>query len=156
MPLPIVVREAGAEESRALADIEVASFDVPWSLDALRTLLDDALTRVWIARAGTRVVGGAIVRVVAGEGELLRMAVHPNARRQGAGRALVGAVLSAIADACPHGVHLEVRASNVEARRLYARHGFVDNGRRRDYYQAPREDAILMRWRPAGQASGAR
>lgn len=153
MAFDVVIREAGPEESRALADIDAVSFDVPWSLDALRALLDDALTRVWIARSGARVVGGAIVRVVAGEAEVLRLAVHPDARRRGTGRALVGAVLSAIADACPAGVHLEVRASNVAARRLYARHGFVDNGRRRDYYQAPREDAILMRWRPVGHAS---
>ena len=94
-----------------------------------------------------------MLRVVAGEGELLRIAVHPDTRRQGVGRALLRAVLSAVADACPLGVFLEVRASNVAARHLYAREGFVEHGRRRDYYHAPREDAILMHWRPAERSS---
>jgi ribosomal-protein-alanine N-acetyltransferase len=150
----VVVREAGAEASRPLADLESASFEVPWSLDALRTLLHDGLTRAWVARVAGRVVGAAIVRIVAGEGELLRIAVVPDVRRRGIGGALLEAVLSAAADACPHGVYLEVRASNVAARHLYARHGFVDHGRRRDYYQAPREDAVLMQWRPFGEPDG--
>ena len=90
------------------------------------------------------------------EAEILRIAVLAEMRRQGVGRMLLGALLSAIADACPLGVYLEVRASNVAARRLYAREGFVETGRRRDYYQEPREDAILMHWRPAGIPSESR
>jgi [ribosomal protein S18]-alanine N-acetyltransferase len=146
----VVVREAAAEQQEALAALEASSFDVPWSADAIRALLDDGLTRAWVAVVAGAVVGAALVRVVAGEGELLRIAVHPAARRQGIAHALLGVVLSASADACPLGIHLEVRASNVAARHLYARQGFIDHGRRRDYYQAPKEDAILMHWRPAG------
>lgn len=148
----LVIREGAGEACADLAALEVACFDIPWSADAVRALIADGLTRAWIAEAGGRVRGAALLRVVAGEGELLRIAVHPDDRRLGVGRALVRAVLSVAADACPLGVHLEVRASNVAARHLYAREGFVDHGRRRDYYQAPREDAVLMHWRPAGQA----
>lgn len=150
----IVVREAGLEASRMMADLESVSFDLPWSVEAVRALLEDGLTRAWVARSSGRVVGGAILRVVAGEGELLRIAVRPEARRHGVGRAILGVILSAAADACPLGVYLEVRASNVAARTLYARVGFVDHGRRRNYYQDPIEDAILMHWRPAGVLSG--
>ncbi len=85
---------------------------------------------------------------------MLRIAVQPAARRHGIGAAVLRAILSANADACPHGLYLEVRASNVAARHLYARQGFVERGRRRDYFQAPREDAILMQWRPAGPPVG--
>lgn len=153
MPDGLVVREVGPDASGVLADLEVAAFDAPWSADAVRALLDDGLTRAWVAGCGDRVVGGAVVRVVAGEGELLRLAVRPEARRQGIGRAVLAIVLSAVADACPEGVYLEVRSSNVAARQLYARLEFVDCGRRRDYYQTPSEDAVLMRWRPIGRAS---
>lgn len=142
------VREVGLEACPDIAALEAVCFDVPWSITFVRSLLDDGLTRVWEARTSRGTVGTALLRAVAGEGELLRIAVHPDARRQGIGHALLGAVLSAGADACPLGVFLEVRASNVAARRLYASEGFIDHGRRRDYYDAPREDAILMRWRP--------
>jgi ribosomal-protein-alanine N-acetyltransferase len=144
----IVVEEAGRAAVHPLAALEVSSFEAPWSAAAVGALIADGLTRAWVARLADEVVGGALVRVVAGEGELLRIAVRPEARRDGIGRVLLDAVLSAIADACPLGVHLEVRASNVAARHLYTRAGFIERGRRRDYYQAPREDAILMHWRP--------
>lgn len=150
-----VVREAGAEMSGLIAGLEAASFDVPWSADAVRVLLQDGLTRLWVARMDGHVVGAAMLRVVAGEGELLRIAVHPDARRAGIGHAMLGVVLSATADACPHGVFLEVRASNVAARHLYGRHGFVDHGRRRDYYRDPKEDAVLMHWKPVTTAEKA-
>ena len=152
MTPPVTVCETGVEACPAIAVLERACFDVPWSIAAVRSLLDDGLTRVWVAQASSVVVGAALLRIVAGEGELLRIAVHPDRQRLGIGRALLRAVLSAIADACPLGVYLEVRASNVAARHLYARQGFVESGRRRDYYDAPREDAILMHWRPAAAA----
>jgi [ribosomal protein S18]-alanine N-acetyltransferase len=147
------VSEAGPEASEALAIVEAACFDHPWTIDAVRGLIAGGLTRVWLVRTATGdVVGSAMVRVVAGEGEVLRIAVVPEARGQGIGRTLLRAVMSAIADACVDGVYLEVRASNVAARRLYAREGFVEQGRRRAYYDAPREDAVLMRW-PARRCS---
>ena len=153
MPAGVVVREAGAEMAATFAELDATSFDVPWSADAVRSLLEDRHTRAWVADDAGRVVGGALLRVVAGEGELLRIAVRPEARRNGIGGALLGVVLLAAADACPDGVYLEVRDSNVAARHLYARRGFVDHGRRRDYYQAPREDAVLMHWRPTGHGA---
>ena len=141
------VYEAGREACPALAIVDAACFDNPWTVDAVSALLDGGLTRVWLIRtAAGDVIGGAMVRVVAGEGEVLRLAVVPEARGQGIGGVLLRAVMSAIADACPHGIHLEVRVSNVAARLLYAREGFVEQGRRRDYYVAPHEDAVLMRW----------
>jgi len=149
----IVVSEVGIEASREIADLESASFDGPWSREALAALLGDGLTRAWVARSADGVVGAAVLRVVAGEGELLRIAVRPDERQRGIGSRLLGDVVSAVADGCPHGIHLEVRASNVAARRLYARHGFVESGRRRDYYQAPQEDAVLMHWLPNDSAS---
>ncbi len=154
MTAPPEISQGGADAAHALALLEADCFDVPWSASALRALLDDGLTRAWLVRAadGT-LVGGALVRLVAGEGELLRIAVLPATRRHGIGAALLREILSASADACPHGLYLEVRASNVAARHLYARQGFVERGRRRDYFQAPREDAILMQWRPAAALS---
>ncbi len=145
----IAIRAVGPEAAATLAAVEAASFDAPWTADALRGLFGDGLTHGWVATRGDVAVGSAVVRLVAGEGEILRLAVADAYRRQGIATRLLQVVMSAIADACPRGVYLEVRDSNVAARRLYERGGFVECGRRRGYYRSPREDAVLMRWRPA-------
>ena len=142
------VRRVGSEAAPTLAALEAASLDGPWTADALRRLLDDGFTHAFVAYLRDQAVGSAVVRVVAGEGELLRMAVRPRWRRHGIGRRILRSIASAVGDACAEGIHLEVRESNVAARALYTGAGFRECGRRRDYYTAPREDAILMRWRP--------
>jgi ribosomal-protein-alanine N-acetyltransferase len=148
----LLVERTDASLVEPIAAIEAAVFDAPWDGAAVRALIDDGLTQAYVARQAGNVVAMALLRVVAGEGELLRIAVVPGLQRGGIATRLLRAVLSAVADGCPLGVHLEVRASNVAARRLYASTGFVESGRRRGYYDAPREDAILMKWRPSGDA----
>ena len=77
--------------------------------------------------------------------DLLTIATIPAARGRGlASRMLTELVGTAQRAGCPD-VLLEVRQSNEAAQRLYARHGFVPIGRRRRYYQAPPEDAVVMR-----------
>lgn len=142
----LIVERADASLAGSIAAIEAAVFDRPWDVAALRALIDGGLTHAYVARQAGEVVGVALLRVVAGEGELLRIAVAPGQRRRGIGARVLHDVLSVAADACPLGVHLEVRASNDAARRLYAGAGFVETGRRRDYYELPIEDAILMHW----------
>lgn len=84
--------------------------------------------------------------VAADEAEIINVAVSPDARRCGIGRALTQRILD---DACALGasvMYLEVRASNTAARALYTVLGFAEIGVRRGYYRAPREDAVLMRF----------
>jgi ribosomal-protein-alanine N-acetyltransferase len=84
------------------------------------------------------------------EAEIVDLSVEPDRRRQGVGSALLRAFLAGRQGR----VFLEVRPSNQAARRLYARFGFRETGRRRAYYQSPPEDAILMEWTSTGIASG--
>lgn len=95
------------------------------------------------ARVG--IAGYVVARAIAGEAEILNLAVAPGARRRGVGRALVLAVLHALGAAGAREVFLEVRESNAGARALYAAHGFREVGRRPRYYRRPVEDAILLR-----------
>ncbi len=74
------------------------------------------------------------------ETEILALAVGPRRRRQGLGRALLGALVGSRRGR----IHLEVRESNVAARALYHWAGFTTTGRRRQYYSDPPEDAVLM------------
>ena len=69
----VAVRQAGIGDSDDLARLDAASFDAPWSADAVRALLQDGLTRAWVARVGEGLAGAAIVRVVAGEPRMLHL-----------------------------------------------------------------------------------
>lgn len=101
-----------------------------------------------VAEWGEQVAGMIVFRnPVAGESEILNLAVAPEHRRHGIGRALVLAACEQPAD-----WYLEVRSSNLGGLAFYRECGFEQAGRRPDYYQGPREDAIVMkRSRNAGR-----
>jgi ribosomal-protein-alanine N-acetyltransferase len=96
-----------------------------------------------LTRPGAFLLG----RVVAGEAELLTIAVHPDQRRAGLGGALVGAFLTEAAARGGESAFLEVAEGNAAARALYAACGFAPAGRRRGYYHRPdgaSEDALIL------------
>jgi [ribosomal protein S18]-alanine N-acetyltransferase len=89
------------------------------------------------------VVGFLVARtLVPGEYEILNLAVAPEFRRRGIARHLIHSVLSAGAET----VYLEVRESNAPARNLYKSMGFQEVAVRREYYQAPPEGAIVLKF----------
>jgi ribosomal-protein-alanine N-acetyltransferase len=91
--------------------------------------------------AARAVVGDCVAE---GEAELENMAVSEEVRRRGVGAKLLEEFLGWCATFGCARVHLEVRESNAAARRLYERYGFREDGRRRDYYKDPAEDAVTM------------
>lgn len=96
--------------------------------------------------------GFALGRAVAGEAELLTLAVAPEARRRGMGRRLLAAFLVQAAMRDCRTVFLEVAADNVAALALYRAAGFADAGRRRGYYAGPggqKIDALVLSCQPA-------
>jgi len=124
--------------------IEQASFTDPWSVrDFRECVASDVLFFVAAARSG--VDGYVVAQDAADEGEILNLAVAPARQRGGIGRALVGQVLTTLAQRGARRVFLEVRESNAAARALYAALGFEEVGRRTRYYRRPVEDAIVLR-----------
>ena len=89
------------------------------------------------------VLGYGEIRVVLDEGCLEKIAVNPAYRRQGIAQSILDVFLR-FGQAHLAFLTLEVRASNQPAIQLYLKHGFEQVGRRREYYQEPVEDAILM------------
>lgn len=146
MTTAAVTRRATPADAPALAALDARAFDTPWDLDGFRSLLAGELTLAWRRDEGDRVVGALLIRCVAGEGEVLRLAVDPADRRRGHARALLDEACAALGPHLPHGLHLEVRQSNAAAIALYVQAGFREVGRRPAYYVAPVEDAVLMRW----------
>src|SRR5271156_537147 len=86
-----------------------------------------------VEEAHESILGFIALRVVAAEGELLNLAVAPERRQRGVGRELLDAALECAREAGAQKIFLEVRASNVGARALYASLGFAGEGRRSNY-----------------------
>ncbi len=112
----------------------------PWSEAVWREELESRFSLYLLLEEGDEIFGQIGVRHVLGEVHITTLAVHPDRRRQGHARTLIGAALAAFPEA--RRVHLEVRQSNTPARALYNALGFSTTGLRRRYYGD--EDALLM------------
>lgn len=142
-----VIRPAEANDLSQIIEIERDSFSDPWTLTAFRTALDEERLRFNVAVNDDVVVGYSVSWCVVDEAELANLAVAPSLRGQGIGAALLDRSMS---DARLLGctvMHLEVRESNAAARALYESRGFGMVGRRKRYYRAPVEDALILRAR---------
>ncbi|MES2435021.1 MAG: GNAT family N-acetyltransferase [Pseudomonadota bacterium] len=127
-----------------MAAIHAACFTTPkpWSAAEIASTLDSAFAFVL-----TEPSGFLIGRVVAGEAELITLAVDPGARKRGTGGRLVDGFLVEARVRGAESVFLEVAANNLPAQSLYARKGFEPKGKRRGYYQTPagdRLDALVL------------
>ena len=147
---PLTLDSMRREDLPEIMVIETLSFSEPWTEEMfLHELASEGLSHVLVARVDegseTRIVGFLCAWIVAGELQINNVAVHPRYRRDGiASRLLQEIIRLGKTEGATVG-YLEVRASNEAAKNLYHQHGFRLAGRRRDYYDHPREDAIMMR-----------
>lgn len=127
-----------------VAALERACFSRPWSEESLQSELwnDSAVIIVAEGEDGS-VLGYAGLQTVLDEGYITNVAVDNTYRRQGIADELIAAFVR-FGQAKLAFLTLEVRASNAPAIALYAKHGFVEVGRRKNYYDDPKEDALLM------------
>ncbi len=134
-----------ADHLDEVAELERICFSAPWSRNMLAEELNNALSAMLVALDDSgRVVGYAGVQVILDEGYITNVAVRPECRRQGIAGKLLDVFLNFAEGNRLAFLTLEVRASNEAAIILYGRHGFRGVGRRRNYYEHPREDAIIM------------
>lgn len=128
----------------AVAGIERICFAEPWSENALELFAGDGAFAFAAVSRDRVPLGYAGMLIAADEGQLLNLAVLPEARRQGIGAALLSALLSEAERRGLRSVSLEVRVSNQAAIRLYERFGFRSVGVRKHFYRHPAEDASVM------------
>lgn len=134
-----------ADHLDEVAAMEQVCFPDPWSRNLLADELDNALAAFLVALDETGAVAGyAGLQVVLDEGCILNIAVRPDCRRQGIASRLLEVFLNFARGNRLAFLTLEVRASNEAAIALYERWGFAEAGRRRNYYEHPREDAVIM------------
>lgn len=131
----------------ALADIEKQCFGAPWSEDGLREELENPTACFLVAQDENCTICGYIgCHFILDEGYITNVAVAKQERRRGTAKALVSALLAQAREKKLQFVTLEARVSNVAAIALYEQAGFTPVGKRKNYYAAPREDALLMTW----------
>ena len=128
-----------------VAALEQVCFSDPWSENSVRSELENPLSAWLIALEGETVVGYVGSQTVLDEADIMNVAVAPGYRRQGIARLLLERLEEALRARKVHSLTLEVRASNEPAKALYASLGYVQVGRRPNYYFKPREDALILR-----------
>ena len=156
----MTIREMNFDDIAEIAEIEKQYSETPWDANGLFTYLlrDDTIFLVadsldFVPAEGEapedyydtpHLLGYAGLLMVPYEADILNITVRPEARRQGIATKLLER-LGALSE--PKGVtviHLEVRESNTPARTLYGKLGFTVDGIRKNYYERPRENAVLM------------
>ena len=140
-----VVREMTVADLAQVMVIENENFSKPWTDKGFLSFLLRYDTLFLVAEEEEQIIGFAGVVMVLDEAELTNVAVLKSRQKEGIGRLLIESLIRLIAECGVEILHLEVRVSNSKAISLYQRMDFEEVGLRYDYYEAPKEDAILMR-----------
>ena len=131
------------DDVTVLAELEKLCFSDAWSENMVRDLVASAWDEVWVLEAET-ILGYINYRFIAGEGELMRIAVLPKQRGHGYSRKLMDQMMEDAKNNQITDLTLEVRAGNEPAIGLYKAYGFVEEAVRKNYYHSPTEDALIM------------
>lgn len=139
------IRPLTPQDLDQVAMIETSSHS-PWSQSSLcsELLRAGGEQYVVVREDNSAVIGWCAVLVVAGEAELLKIAVSELYRKQGVAFFLLSDLLEKLAQQCVQDVFLEVRETNIPAYRLYRKLGFQQVGTRPKYYQNPPDDALIF------------
>ena len=141
----IIIRRMTAEDVPQVHAIEKAVFARPWTLeDFYREMTVNACARYLVAEDQGRIIGYAGAWIVLDEAHVTNVAVTPEYRGMGWGRALMEALLQYAANLGAVYMTLEVRKSNEKAQNLYKSLGFVRVSVRKKYYEDNGEDGYLM------------
>ena len=136
-----MIRKASSSDLPAMAHAEqAAASGSQWTLDQLAQELDNPRAEVFVAESSGHYAGHAVAWFMADEVEIMSVTVLKRFQRQGLGRALLAHLLKAKPWKT---ALLELRESNIPARALYEKAGFIEVGKRKNYYRDG-EDAILM------------
>lgn len=141
----LTIRPMEAKDLKQVTAIERETFSVPWSEKAFADSMDLPYTLYLVAETPEgRIAGYCGLYQVFSEGEITNVAVAFAQRRQGVAETMLTRLLEQGKQMGIESFFLEVRQSNLAARRLYEKLGFSGNGIRKNFYEKPREDAVIM------------
>ena len=142
------IRPATAADLDAIRAIEhSAPTAAHWSAEQYRTTLFVSERFALVLEENSQILGFLIARAIDDEWELENIVVEATSQRRGQGVQLLDELIKLARAQSARAIFLEVRESNLLARRLYEKRGFAECGRRQNYYAAPQEDALVYRLR---------
>ena len=138
-----VILKADKTLIQDIAELEKECFSCPWSETSIKEAMDNNTT-YFVAQKGKKAIGYIGISVVLDEGYITNIAVSEKHRKKGIGTALINRVFSQARDQSLSFISLEVRKSNENAISLYTALGFKEEGIRKNFYDAPKEDALIL------------
>lgn len=141
----ISITEMTHAHAAQVAYLETQCFSDPWSERAIASEITNPLSLWLVAVDGESVVGYVGSQAVLGEADMMNIAVSADYRRQGIGEMLVNELIKRLSAKGNYRLSLEVRVSNEQAIALYRKLGFLQVGKRPNYYHNPKEDALILR-----------
>lgn len=139
------IRPMCREDIPQVAELDEMCFSVPWSAASLEGELDNELADWLVADLDGTIAGYVGAQTVLDEADLMNLAVHPGQRRKGIARMLLTSLMRCLYDRGARSLTLDARVGNLPAVTLYRSLGFAVAGRRKNYYEKPREDAFIFR-----------
>lgn len=143
----IIIEKMVEKHLSQIAELEKTCFSTPWSENALREEISNEHARFFVALCEGQVAGYIGAHNIVGEVYITNVAVFPQFRRQGIAEALIKNLVDISQAEKAEFITLEVRKSNMGAINLYTKMGFKEVGSRKNFYENPREDALLMTYR---------
>ena len=140
----LIIRKANETDVRAIAALEQKIFSDPWSERSVHETLLEQHSILLVADKEGQVAGYCIAYSVLDEAEIARIAVDPACRRQGVGQEILEQLQVMCCEKEISHLMLEVREGNNAARAFYRANRFEVDGIRKNYYQSPVENAVLM------------
>lgn len=140
----LVIRDMTESDLEVIAALESAIFPDAWSLKSICETFHQEQTFIVVAELDGRMTGYGIIYFALDEAEIARIAVEDSCRRQGVGREILNQVEKICKEKGIRRLLLDVRESNETARGFYLSYGFIEDGARKNFYDMPKENAVLM------------
>lgn len=138
------VRMMTESDIEAVAELEKEIFSDAWTSSSIYETFCRQQAFVTVAETEGEIAAYCIIYYVLDEGEIARIAVCPNRQRRGIGRRLLDDTCNLCREKGVSRLLLDVRESNVSARKFYQSYGFKEDGIRKNFYEMPKEHAVLM------------
>jgi [ribosomal protein S18]-alanine N-acetyltransferase len=140
----MLIRDMQEKDTTAVHEIECTTFSKPWSQKDFTESLKDVHNLYLVVEENEKIIAYCGLWGVAGEGQINNVAVEKTSRGRGIGFAMLKTLIETGKSKGLEAFTLEVRVNNNSAITLYKKLGFKDAGIRKNFYEEPKEDALIM------------